>query len=138
MRASSALLVYGASINASMGLPDGAAVDDGEHEEHDGGEGRAKGGHARAARLSPAERRDIARRAARSRWYGDVSETICGSPDQPLRIGDSEIECYVLDDGTRVLTQASFLESLGRHRRANVRKRDAESGEERQFRQAVV
>ncbi|GAA2746298.1 hypothetical protein GCM10009868_31140 [Terrabacter aerolatus] len=46
---------------------------------------------------------------------------ICGSPDKPLVIGDVELTCYVLDDGTRVLTQASFLQALGRHRRANTR-----------------
>lgn len=45
-----------------------------------------------------------------------------GPPDRPLRIGEIEIECYVLEDGTRVLTQASFLEALGRHRKANVRR----------------
>lgn len=94
---------------------------DGEHEEQHDAKGRAKGGIARAARLSPAERSEIARRAAKSRW-GEVSEAICGSPDQPLRIGDVEIECYVLDDGTRVLTQASFLRALGRHPKANTRR----------------
>jgi P63C domain len=103
-------------------VQDGAAMDDGEHEEQSGAKGRAKGGHARAARLSPEERSEIARRAAGSRWRDDVSETICGSPDQPLRIGDTEIECYVLDDGTRVLTQASFLRALGRHPKANTRR----------------
>lgn len=85
-------------------------------------EGRAKGGHARAKKLTAAERTAIAKKAAQARWDDDVTEAICGSPDQPLRIGDVEIECYVLSDGTRVLTQASFLEALGRHRKANVRK----------------
>jgi len=33
----------------------------------------------------------------------------------------------VLDDGTRVLTQATVLESLGRHRRANVRRQRDEA-----------
>jgi len=42
----------------------------------------------------------------------------CGSPDSPLKIGDFEIECYVLEDGTRVITQGSMLTSLGRHSRA--------------------
>lgn len=51
-----------------------------------------------------------------------------GSPDKPLKIGGKEIQCYVLDNETRVITQASFLEALGRHRKANVRK---EGGEER-------
>lgn len=99
-----------------------------EDEERTGPTGRARGGNARAERLSPRERSDIARRAAASRWRTDVAEAVCGSPDQPLRIGDIEIECYVLDDGTRVLTQASFLTALGRHRKANTRR---EGGEER-------
>ncbi len=51
-----------------------------------------------------------------------MSEAVCGSPEQPLRIGDTEIECYVLDDGTRVLTQATFLTALGRHPKANTRR----------------
>jgi hypothetical protein len=97
-------------------------MDEGEREEQSGAKGRAKGGRARAERLSPAERREIARRAAGSRWHHDVSAAVSGSPDQPLRIGDAEIECYVLDDGTRVLTQASFLRALGRHPKANTRR----------------
>ena len=43
------------------------------NEEQTGAEGRAKGGVARAASLSPAERSEIARRAAASRWSSDVS-----------------------------------------------------------------
>jgi len=46
-----------------------------------------------------------------------VREVLAGSPDKPLRIGEVEIECYVLDDDTRVITQASMLQALGRHRR---------------------
>src|SRR5438874_1543359 len=88
--------------------------------------GRAKGGIARAQQLTPEKRREIARKAAATRWSEDLSEAVCGSPDRPLRIGEVEIECYVLEDGTRVLTQASFLESLGRHRKANVRREDGE------------
>lgn len=84
--------------------------------------GRSRGGVERARRLTPDQRSKIAKDAARARWSAEVSEAICGSPEQPLRIGEVEIECYVLDDGTRVLTQASFLEALGRHRKANVRR----------------
>ncbi len=105
---------------------------DNEHEERtasdeDRREAKSRGGIARAQRLTPEERSAIAKRAAAARWNVDLGEAICGSPDQPLRIGDIEIECYVLADGTRVLTQASFLEALGRHRKANVRR---EGGEE--------
>lgn len=84
--------------------------------------GRARGGIARAQALSGAERSKIASRAARARWADDLPQAICGAPDRPLRLGSVEIECYVLEDGTRVLTQASFLKALGRHPKANVRR----------------
>lgn len=84
--------------------------------------GKSRGGIERAKRLSGEERRAIARRAAEERWRDDLPDAICGSPDRPLRIGDATIQCYVLQDGTRVLSQGSFLEALGRHRKANVRR----------------
>lgn len=80
--------------------------------------GRARGGRARAEVLTNDRRSEIASAAAKARWNTDISEAVCGSPDKPLRIGDTEIECYVLADETRVMTQASFLQALGRHRRA--------------------
>jgi hypothetical protein len=36
-----------------------------------------------------------------------------GSPDHPLRFGDLEIACYVLEDGRRVLNQGSMISALG-------------------------
>jgi P63C domain len=90
--------------------------------------GRAAGGRARASRLSPEERAAVARRAAMARWGANLPDAICGSPDRPLRIGDISLSCYVLEDGTRVLSQAGFLEALGRHPKANVRR---EGGEDR-------
>lgn len=92
-------------------------------EDKSGGEqdstgGRAKGGRARAANMTANERSEAARRAALARWDDSVADAVCGSPDHPLRIGDIDIECYVLDDGTRVVTQSTFLQALGRHRRA--------------------
>lgn len=90
--------------------------------------GRSKGGVARAKALTAEERSAIASRAAQKRWGEELPDAICGSPDRPLRIGEVAIEAYVLEDGTRVLTQGDFLEALGRHRKANVRH---EGGEER-------
>lgn len=87
--------------------------------------GRAAGGVARAKSLTKTERSSIAKKAAAARW-ADVPEAICGSADKPLLIGDSAIECYVLEDGTRVVTQGSFLRALGRSR--TVRRTD--SGDE--------
>jgi hypothetical protein len=83
------------------------------------------GAKARAAALSSEERSTIAKKAAAARWE-PVSEAVCGSNDKPLVIGDLAIECYVLEDGTRVITQGSFLRALGRH--ARVRRTDTENG----------
>lgn len=88
--------------------------------------GKARGGVARMEGTTAKERKALAKRGAAARW-ADVPQAICGSPDRPLRIGDHELQCYVLEDGTRVLSQAEFLEALGRHRKANVRR---EGGEE--------
>lgn len=82
--------------------------------------GRAKGGVARAQRLSSAERKTIARKAAAGRW-SDLPRAIASSEDAPLRIGDRELDCYVLEDGTRVLSQAGILSAFGRNRRAATR-----------------
>lgn len=89
----------------------------------------AAGGRARARALPAARRVEIARSAAAARWTDQpTKEAICGSPDQPLVIGGVEIECYVLDDGTRVLTQAAFLQALGRHKRAMGRRDEDDEG----------
>lgn len=88
----------------------------------DGEHNRSAGGKARAAALPAQRRSEIARKAATARWSEPTKEAICGSPDKPLIIGDVEIECYVLDDGTRVLTQAAFLQALGRHKRVMGRR----------------
>ncbi|MFC1541407.1 P63C domain-containing protein [Candidatus Latescibacterota bacterium] len=37
-----------------------------------------------------------------------------GSSEKPIRIGSLEIPCYVLEDGTRVLTQYGFYQAIGR------------------------
>lgn len=38
---------------------------------------------------------------------------IAGSPDKPLRLGEDEVPCYVLDDETRVLGRQGIMHSLG-------------------------
>ncbi len=85
--------------------------------------GASKGGKARAAALNPEERKEIAKKAVESRWAkaredSQVSEGIPrathGSPDHPLQIGGIEIPCYVLDDGSRVITHRGLQRSLGK------------------------
>ena len=40
-------------------------------------------------------------------------KVIAGTPDKPLVIGDIEIDCYVLEDETRVLSQRGMASGLG-------------------------
>lgn len=81
--------------------------------------GRAVGGKARAAKMTKEQLSESGRKAAAARWAreGEVREVLAGSPDSPLVIGDVAIECYVLDDDTRVITQASMLRAIGRSAR---------------------
>jgi hypothetical protein len=74
-----------------------------------------KGGKARAEKLTPEERQEIARTAAQARWGAEeaVLKATHGSTDHPLKIGDMEIPCYVLEDGRRVLSLGGMTKSLG-------------------------
>src|SRR6476661_5575486 len=42
-----------------------------------------------------------------------IIQAMYGSPDRPLRIGDNEIQCYVLEDNRRVLHLTGMITSLG-------------------------
>jgi hypothetical protein len=86
--------------------------------------GKAKGGAARAASLSPEARRDIARKGAEARW-GHPKATHSGE----LVIGDLRIDCAVLPDGTRVLSQRGVGRALGRgHGGSDWKKQDGDGG----------
>lgn len=84
--------------------------------------GSNKGGRARAQRLTPAERSDIARRAGAARWAKAGKSVRPGNDDSdappysmfrgPLSIGDVTFECHVLSDGSRVLTQGEVVKVL--------------------------
>ena len=77
---------------------------------------KARGGRARAEKLTPEQRSEIAKRAAQSRWSGGglLRATHTGE----LRIGSISIPCAVLEDGTRVLWQQGLLRAIGRTGRA--------------------
>lgn len=76
--------------------------------------GRAKGGAARATALSPERRREIAMQGVAARKERlTLPRATHGSSDNPLRIGDIEIPCYVLEDETRVLSQRGLIGGLG-------------------------
>lgn len=70
----------------------------------------SKGGKARAAKLSPEERKGIAQQAAEARW-GPLPQAIL---DGSIIIAGREIACAVLESGKRLLTQETFLTAIGR------------------------
>src|SRR5437016_1573853 len=102
-----------------MGLTDDAAAN------------RASlGGVGRSKKLTPEQRQEIARKAAKERWKkSEASIQTAGQDDYKpivlednkqkpnslpiarwpgvLTIGTSEIACYVLDDGRRVITRTA-------------------------------
>ena len=74
-------------------------------------ETKAAGGFARAKSLSVQERSAIAAKAAKEKWNNPRAEY--GSPDKKLSLGERELECYVLEDGKRVLSGRGMQEALG-------------------------
>jgi hypothetical protein len=98
--------------------------------------GAAKGGRARANVLTQGERQEIARHAARARWNKDdeqpaeIQEPEVVEPltsDVPysmfrgtLTIGDVEIECHVLSDHRRVLTQREMVRVISGGRESST------------------
>jgi len=74
---------------------------------------RSKGGQARAQALTAEERKAIARRAAEARWSADLPEAYY---EGEFDLASAQLGCAVLEDDRRIITQASFLRSLGRAR----------------------
>lgn len=93
----------------------------------------SKGGKARANTLTPEERREIARDAARARWEKAgklkepeaVADSVSAPPSESdpdevpfsmfsgqLEIGDVELESHVLSSGHRVFTQREVVRAL--------------------------
>jgi hypothetical protein len=101
----------GGDIRSSKG---GIAVDEARQPSPGaalGKLGAQKGGKARAAKLTPSERSEAASLAAQARWGSQLVEA---THTGVLRIGDMEIECAVLEGGTRVVNQGTVLSALGR------------------------
>ncbi len=74
--------------------------------------GKAKGGVARAAALTPAQRRSIAIKAAAARWGKLPRATHKGSFKEEFGI---DVDCYVLDDEgkTAVISQRGMATAIG-------------------------
>lgn len=73
----------------------------------------SKGGKARAEKMSPERRSEIAKKAAESRWSANLPEA---DFEGDFEIGGKIVSAAVLRDERRIITQASFLRALGRSR----------------------
>ena len=81
--------------------------------------GRAKGGQARAEKLSPEKRREIAKNAAAAK--AALARLPQATHEGVIKIGEAEIPCAVLPNGQRLLTQSGVMRALGRARQAKGR-----------------
>lgn len=72
-------------------------------------QGKAKGGFARAEVLSPAERTEIARRAAHARWRSNAPKADFKGV---LKIGNG-LPCFVLEDGRRMISGRGLSKAIG-------------------------
>src|SRR5262245_52142332 len=73
----------------------------------------ATDGRSRAENMTAEQKREAARCAVLERWSGALAHATHGDPDHPLKIGDIEIPCYVLEGGTRVITNRGIQRGLG-------------------------
>lgn len=89
--------------------------------------GRAKGGKAVAAKMTPEQRKERARKAVKSRW--EKAELPVAEYAGELRLGDLVFPCAVLSDGTRVLTETDFMAGIGMYRSGALSvRRDTDDG----------
>lgn len=72
---------------------------------------KARAARARAASLSPMQRREIARKAADARWGRKLPTA---THEGVLRIADLELPVANLADGTRLMISRAFMTALGR------------------------
>src|SRR4051794_35194225 len=76
--------------------------------------GRVRSGKARMDKLTPEQRAELAKTAAASRWQARPGGNIHKAPHVGiLHIGEAEIPCAVLEDGTRVVSERGLVKSFG-------------------------
>lgn len=75
---------------------------------------RSAGGKARALKLTTDERKEIAMKGVEAKKLrATLPKATHGSNEHPLKIGEIEIACYVLEDGTRLLSQRGLQNGIG-------------------------
>jgi hypothetical protein len=94
-------------------------------------EAASLGGKARALSLSDEARAESARKAAEARWKkaGKTPTVRRATHIGTLKLGDVEIACAVLEDGTRVISERGLLGGLGiKYGGGLSRARESENG----------
>lgn len=88
------------------------------------------GGKARAEALTPERRSAIARRAVEARWAKEGKTPVLRATHTgTLKFGTIEVECAVLEDGTRVLSQRGFAKAVGASKPSAMNRRGDGAGE---------
>lgn len=74
------------------------------------------GGTARASKLSPEQRKEVASKAATVRWKNEKMNigAQIAKHEGILKIGDAELDVAVLEDGKRIISQGSVFKAFGR------------------------
>jgi hypothetical protein len=73
--------------------------------------GRAKGGIARADKLTPERRKEISTKALEAK--GEIAKLPKATHFGTLKIGDTEMQCFVLNDGRRVISGRALTAAIG-------------------------
>ena len=73
-------------------------------------DGRARGGVARAAKMTPEERKESAMKAVMAKK--EIASLPKATHTGTLKLGDIEIPCAVLEDGTRVFSESGITDAL--------------------------
>lgn len=75
-----------------------------------GATGKAKGGHARANKLTPERRREIAKKGADAKHNPPLPKA---THKGVLKLAGMKIPCFVLDDGRRVISGRGMTTAIG-------------------------
>ncbi|QLR43706.1 hypothetical protein HV346_13925 [Enterobacter sp. RHBSTW-00994] len=75
---------------------------------------QAKGGKARAEKMTADERKEVAQNAANKRWQRIKTNLPSAQLEGVLKINDTELEVAVLNNGKRIISQSSVFKALGR------------------------
>jgi hypothetical protein len=87
------------------------------HDDKKEAVGKAKGGKARAAKMTPEERKASARKAAAAKKAKALLPISIN--EGRLKIGDTELDVAVLEDGKRIISQSSVFKALDRPTRGS-------------------